>query len=280
MEIGLRVKRVEGDGNCLFRAFSDQLCGTEDEHWSFRCQAADSLRANPDDFAPFVDLDEFDSFDDYVASMACLGEWGDHLVVLALSRALRVNVCIHQLDQPRWEISNYGPDRRAVHLSYHDGSHYNSVRLLSDDGPGRAAAFVIAEGRAVAAVAEEPPESEEAIGQEDTVERLVETMGGSCSTADARAALEACGWSEDAALERLVTHGSATTAAAASSSSRKPKPPMSRKEAKKAARRAKAAERIARATAEDVEPAKMASKKPEETDEAEPVATSLAALSI
>ncbi|KAI5418059.1 variant 6, OVARIAN TUMOR DOMAIN-containing deubiquitinating enzyme 7 [Lathyrus oleraceus] len=41
---------------------------------------------------------------------------------------------------PRWYIRNFDDCQvRMVHLSYHDGEHYNSVRLKDDpcDGPAR-----------------------------------------------------------------------------------------------------------------------------------------------
>lgn len=38
-----------------------------------------------------------------------------------------------QLQQPRWEIVNF-PQAQVLHLSYHDGEHYNSVRNADDNG--------------------------------------------------------------------------------------------------------------------------------------------------
>ncbi len=43
MERGLRVRRVAGDGNCLFRSISHQLYGTEDHHMLMRHSACDYM---------------------------------------------------------------------------------------------------------------------------------------------------------------------------------------------------------------------------------------------
>jgi OTU domain-containing protein 3 len=47
--------------------------------------------------------------------------------------------CTLQLKTPRWHIRNFeSVDTFTLHLSYHDGEHYNSVRRLDDDGGCRA----------------------------------------------------------------------------------------------------------------------------------------------
>ena len=42
-ERGLVLKKVASDGNCLFRAISFVMCGTEDEHSFFREEATTYL---------------------------------------------------------------------------------------------------------------------------------------------------------------------------------------------------------------------------------------------
>lgn len=36
LQFGLKIKIVKGDGNCLFRSFSDQLDGNENNHVKYR----------------------------------------------------------------------------------------------------------------------------------------------------------------------------------------------------------------------------------------------------
>lgn len=39
--VGLRIKEIGGDGNCLFRAVSDQLAGNEFNHGFYREETVD-----------------------------------------------------------------------------------------------------------------------------------------------------------------------------------------------------------------------------------------------
>jgi OTU domain-containing protein 3 len=126
---GLDIKEIRGDGNCMFRAISDQLCGNEDMHVELRHLAVEHVKNNQDDFSPFIEDDE--NFDKYIKRMSELCTWGGNIELQALSQVLEVNIKIHRVDEPIWEIINhYGA--RSIHLSYHDGDHYNSVRLKGD----------------------------------------------------------------------------------------------------------------------------------------------------
>eukprot|EP00004_Rigifila_ramosa_P011951 TRINITY_DN2563_c0_g1_i1.p1 TRINITY_DN2563_c0_g1~~TRINITY_DN2563_c0_g1_i1.p1 ORF type:complete len:383 (+),score=88.08 TRINITY_DN2563_c0_g1_i1:26-1150(+) len=126
---GLAVRDVAGDGNCLFRAFADQVEDNADNHAHFRALACDFMDMNRDHFAPF-----FENFDDYLRDMRRLGEWGGNAELQALSAACGVNINIHQYDRPVWQIINH--DRgRFINLSYHDGEHYCSLRPAGPPPP-------------------------------------------------------------------------------------------------------------------------------------------------
>jgi len=45
-----------------------------------------------------------------------------------------VNFYIHIFKQPMFIIKNFDKPTRDIHLSYHEGQHYNSVRLIADNG--------------------------------------------------------------------------------------------------------------------------------------------------
>eukprot|EP01118_Nematostelium_gracile_P004654 TRINITY_DN15518_c0_g1_i1.p1 TRINITY_DN15518_c0_g1~~TRINITY_DN15518_c0_g1_i1.p1 ORF type:complete len:174 (+),score=44.85 TRINITY_DN15518_c0_g1_i1:3-524(+) len=55
--------------------------------------------------------------------------WGGHIELQAMSVLHQVNIVVHQLATPRWEIANF-PGNRSIHLSYHRGDHYASIRPL------------------------------------------------------------------------------------------------------------------------------------------------------
>lgn len=57
-----------------------------------------------------------------------------------------------QAGQPLWAIRNHPDGCPLLHLSYHDGEHYNSVRMADDYGQARPAAIVMGAASAAAQV--------------------------------------------------------------------------------------------------------------------------------
>ena len=45
-QIDLELREITGDGNCLFRAISDQMTGRENNHRKFRREAANFINQN------------------------------------------------------------------------------------------------------------------------------------------------------------------------------------------------------------------------------------------
>lgn len=48
--LGLELRDITGDGNCFFRALSDQLNGNESEHIRYRREVCKYMRENRDEF--------------------------------------------------------------------------------------------------------------------------------------------------------------------------------------------------------------------------------------
>ena len=87
---------------------------------------------NRNDFEPFIEDDI--PFDDYISEIEKDGEWGGNLELQALSMVYQFNAIVHQLDAPIFALANFDPNVvRTIHLTYHMGEHYNSVRQLDDD---------------------------------------------------------------------------------------------------------------------------------------------------
>lgn len=131
---GLYIRQVEADGSCLFRAVADQLYGNQHvRHEEVRARAVRYMRDNADAFSPFV-VDT--PFEDYCDLMMLSSTWGGNIELQALSMAYTLNLRIHQVGAPCYDIVNdFGKKAEVtpVHLSYHDGLHYNSVRLADED---------------------------------------------------------------------------------------------------------------------------------------------------
>ncbi|ONM12339.1 SEC-C motif-containing protein / OTU-like cysteine protease family protein [Zea mays] len=141
--LGLKIVQVTADGNCFFRAMGDQLEGDEEEHMKYRDMVVDYIVKHREEFEPFIE-DEV-PFEEYCNSMLKDGTWAGHMELQAASLLTRRNICIHMLNSPRWYINNFSGREATnmVHLSYHHGEHYNSVRLREDPCQGPAMPVVI-----------------------------------------------------------------------------------------------------------------------------------------
>jgi len=155
---GLWCKKVEADGACLFRAFSDQLEGDGgSEHLKYRSQCVTFLEAHRNEFEPFVE----GRWKPYCSKLREPSSWGGHVEAQALSRALGVNALIHlpaeaqsaeDVPQHGIEVLNFEPDNApcvqlCFHPRYHCGPHYNSVRCVGDKGDGMPIAATLLELR-------------------------------------------------------------------------------------------------------------------------------------
>ncbi|KAH9660642.1 OTU domain-containing protein [Citrus sinensis] len=71
--------KVQGDGNCQFRALSDQIYRTAEHHEFVRQQIVAQLKSNPDIYEGYVPM----AYGDYLEKMSKSGEWGDHVTLQA-----------------------------------------------------------------------------------------------------------------------------------------------------------------------------------------------------
>ncbi|NXC24257.1 OTUD3 protein, partial [Campylorhamphus procurvoides] len=130
--LGLKLREVPGDGNCLFRALGDQLEGHSRNHLRHRQETVDYMVKQREDFEPFVEDDV--PFEKHVANLAKPGTFAGNDAIVAFARNNQINVVIHQLNAPLWQIR--GTDKsnvRELHIAYRHGEHYDSVRRINDD---------------------------------------------------------------------------------------------------------------------------------------------------
>ncbi|KAH9663648.1 OVARIAN TUMOR DOMAIN-containing deubiquitinating enzyme 7 [Citrus sinensis] len=137
--LGLKIIQVTAD---VCRALADQLEGNEEEHQKYRSMVVQYIVKNRETFEPFIEDDV--PFDEYCQSMETDGTWAGHMELQAASLVTHSNICIHRHMSPRWYIRNFDyHEARMIHLSYHDGEHYNSVRLKEDSCIGSARPIII-----------------------------------------------------------------------------------------------------------------------------------------
>ncbi|KAH9619916.1 hypothetical protein KSS87_005699, partial [Heliosperma pusillum] len=132
--LGLKIIQVTSD---VCRALADQLEGSEEKHEKYRNMVVQYIRKNREMFEPFIEDDV--PFEQYCQSMEKDGTWAGNMELQAASLVTHNNICIHLHMSPRWYIQNFGSHGSMIHLSYHDGEHYNSVRMKEDpcDGPAK-----------------------------------------------------------------------------------------------------------------------------------------------
>lgn len=129
-KLDMRIKEVSGDGNCLFRSICDQFEGNEANHEHYRNLACEYIEENSDFLKFFMEDDK--PIDKYLQEMRKDGTWGGNIELYSLSMLLKVNFYIHLYNRPMYIVKNHEYPSRDVFLSYHDGEHYNSVRLITD----------------------------------------------------------------------------------------------------------------------------------------------------
>ncbi|KAF3912246.1 hypothetical protein AA313_de0201267 [Arthrobotrys entomopaga] len=167
--LGLYASDIIGDGDCLFRSFSDQLYGTQAKAHEIRLRTVSYMRTHASYFKLFLSVSPPShrktrssttapssaaidkTFTDHVTRMEKSGVYGDNIEIVAFARCYGVNVKIYQRefayqvscsdgdgDSPSDENDgdgegNQGEPPRLLHIAYHDWEHYSSVRNV--DGP-------------------------------------------------------------------------------------------------------------------------------------------------
>lgn len=139
-------KEVKGDGNCQFRALSDQLYHSSSHHAAVRHQVVKQLRSTPEVYKGFVD----DSFESYCHTMARNGTWGDHITLQAAADAYAARIlivssfqeeCIIEILPTKQAKQPRQPGSRKLFLSFwhevHYGSLYPQGKALPPDAPHR-----------------------------------------------------------------------------------------------------------------------------------------------
>ncbi|XP_028663174.1 OTU domain-containing protein 3 isoform X1 [Erpetoichthys calabaricus] len=130
--LGLKLREVPGDGNCLFRALGDQLEGHSNNHLKHRRDTVEFMTTHRQDFEPFVEDDV--PFERHVSNLAKPGTFAGNDAIVAFARNHQLNVVIHQVNAPLWQIKGSDkPFTQELHIAYRYGEHYDSVRHIGDN---------------------------------------------------------------------------------------------------------------------------------------------------
>lgn len=134
--LGLCTKNITGDGNCLFRALSDQYYGQDSRHKEIRQEVCQFLRENEENYKFFVEDDQ--SFDHHVECMSQDATYGGNMELAAFAKMKEVDIKVYQpgmiyIINGKEGASEEEEEVQVLHIAYHSWEHYSSVRNI--DGP-------------------------------------------------------------------------------------------------------------------------------------------------
>ncbi|KAK4263430.1 hypothetical protein QN277_028836 [Acacia crassicarpa] len=118
--------KVVGDGNCQFRALSDQLYRSSEHHKFVREQITNQLYSHPELYAGYVPM----AYSDYLRKMGKGGEWGDHVTLQAAADWYGVKIFVITSFKGTCYIEilpQIQKSERVIFLSFWAEVHYNSI---------------------------------------------------------------------------------------------------------------------------------------------------------
>ncbi|KAG6830204.1 hypothetical protein H0H87_008883 [Tephrocybe sp. NHM501043] len=142
--LGLYAASTVGDGNCLFRALSDQLYGSPSQHAALRGRICDFIEKHRERYEPFVEDER--GVEVHLACMREMGTYGGHVELSACAHMERRDVKVVQPGlvyviewrafagspkaKPNMHIQDKDPPESAIYVAYHDWEHFSSIRNL------------------------------------------------------------------------------------------------------------------------------------------------------
>lgn len=122
----LRELKIPGDGNCQFRALSDQFYRTPEHHEFVRQQVVEQLKSEPELYEGYVPM----AYDEYLKKISERGEWGDHVTLQAAADCYGVKICVVTSFKDTCFIEilpKVQRSKRVIFLSFWAEVHYNSI---------------------------------------------------------------------------------------------------------------------------------------------------------
>ena len=133
--MGMEVKPIVGDGNCLFRTMSDQLHQQLDmklDHRELRRRIVEHIAQQRQDFEPFIDADT-EPVERYCKRMAQDAVYGGYLELVAFTRLFTVDALILQDDGYVYKIKSPQAAKCCLRFAYRSSyEHYDSINVISD----------------------------------------------------------------------------------------------------------------------------------------------------
>ena len=130
---GYRINPIERDGNCLFRAVSDQVYCDHNLHANIRNLCADFMQEEEKHFSNFI-LGSMD-YTKYISDLRKDGAWGGNYEIIALSKIFNreIEVYEHSEEPKKFNLSNNQTNNVPPIRLFFRNKHYSSIR---SDGVG------------------------------------------------------------------------------------------------------------------------------------------------
>ncbi|TFK60648.1 cysteine proteinase, partial [Pluteus cervinus] len=136
--LGLYAAPTLGDGNCLFRALSDQLYGSPSKHHQLRQDICNWIATNKQRYEPFVDDER--GIDVHLQCMRENATYGGHMELSAFAHLTRRNVKVIQpglvyvIDwSAGWDNNNTTNDNTPSSSSNYSSSSSSSLTTPDED---------------------------------------------------------------------------------------------------------------------------------------------------
>ncbi|KAJ3672175.1 hypothetical protein LUZ60_006896 [Juncus effusus] len=119
-------RKVQGDGNCQFRALSDQFYRSSDHHKFVRQEVVNQLQSHRDVYEGYVPM----AYSDYLEKLSQSGQWGDHVTLQAAADTYGVKIFVITSFKDTCYIEilpKVEKSKRVIFLSFWAEVHYNSI---------------------------------------------------------------------------------------------------------------------------------------------------------
>ncbi|PKI52532.1 hypothetical protein CRG98_027104 [Punica granatum] len=128
---GLYEVKVSGDGNCQFRALSDQMFKSPEYHKHVRKEVVKQLKDCRNLYEGYVPM----KYKKYYRKMSKSGEWGDHVTLQAAADKFAAKICLLTSFRETCFIEiapQFEAPKREFWLSFWSEVHYNSLYEIRD----------------------------------------------------------------------------------------------------------------------------------------------------
>lgn len=128
---GYECKDMKHDGNCFFHAIADQLALQHlvhlgADHKALRAKALAYIFDHQDEYKNYLDEHDGD-INNFIGKNIDPGNWADHLIISAMSRALNVNIVIVRSDGAAPNIFKQNVPVATFFIGNEVGLHYQSL---------------------------------------------------------------------------------------------------------------------------------------------------------